>query len=286
MTICAGLALMCGCAGERHVADAGRHHLCGSRDALEPPSISARRTGYRITVNYRFAARACRPLAMLIMVRSAKKPDNLGFRSGDGAPIRVEHESGSLRFSAPFLELPPYLANVSVFSASGRRSRVVSTIAPEAGPYCLQVHSVADCVRAARVKSMRCGFGWLPRRACHPRLWRTRRTQPIIRLRRVSRRELERSVRLEVGRIYYPSGGRALAARCANTLVCFVTYGRQRDETTRFTVRYTISGGSDPKLCWSAVRAKVVQRPRNLRLLDEVGVLDGPSDGPSGCVRR
>jgi hypothetical protein len=105
---------------------------------------------------------------MLITVRSKPKQDNVGFRPGAGGPVPVNARSGSLAFYAPFLELPPYMANVSSISASGERSRVTSTVAPEPGPYCLQTRPLAECERAARAKFTRCQQGRATRSA--PRL--------------------------------------------------------------------------------------------------------------------
>jgi hypothetical protein len=267
-------------------AVSGDVHRCPPAETPEPPSLAAHRSDYRITVDYRFAAADCLPSRLLITVRSEQKQDNVGFGSGAGGAIPVKAASGSVTLYAPFLDLPPYLANASSFTSAGKRSRVVSTVAPESRPYCLQRRPLDDCVRAARAHFARCEQGRAARTACHPKLWRRRPPRPIEPLRGISARALERSLREQLGTTYYSVGGRALAMRCANTTACLVTYGREGDRTTRFTVRYSISAQAGVPSCWFAARTKIVRRPLDPTLLDVVGAQDGPSDNPNGCVRE
>jgi hypothetical protein len=266
---------------------AARARPCRPGMPPEPPSIVARRNGYRITVDYRFASEACLPSKLLITVRSKEKQDNVGFRDGGGAAIPVHDAGGSLTFYAPFLELPPYMANASSYTPGGERSRVVSTVAPESRPYCLETRPLADCLRAARAHYTRCAQGRGPRAECHPKLWRTRPRRPTAPLRGFTAKALERSVREQVGTTFWTQvGGRALDIRCPTTAVCFVTYGRVGDRRSRFTARYAISAQSGVPSCWFVARTKVVRRPVDPRVLDAVGAQDGPSDSPNGCVRE
>jgi hypothetical protein len=149
----------------------------GGRELAPPvPKVSARIEHWTIEVEWRFigSPHECRPKALLVTANSVDKLDNMATRPGSGGPVLAEGNEGSLELDAPFLDLPPYEARVSVLDAHGIRSPVTTVPISGSPPGCTDRLPPARCIAAAEAHFMRCLEGSAPRERCHPKAWRTR----------------------------------------------------------------------------------------------------------------
>jgi hypothetical protein len=261
----------------------------GAARAVAPPvpEVSARIEGWKIEVEWRFLAlpAECRPNAVLVTANSVDKLDNMATRPGSGGPVRADGEEGELTLDAPFLDLPPYEARVSVFDADGARSPV--TTVPISGSQlgCADRQPVAQCIAAAEALFMRCLEGGAPRERCHPKAWRTQPPLPIEPLRDVTPQSLEVSLQSTVERMRSPQAAPA-GVSCAAFPSCQVAWETPGQTATRFIVRYRMSGheteGSSG--CWIAARYEIAAQPAEPTALRTLEGWGNAFSQPSGCT--
>jgi hypothetical protein len=251
------------------------------------PEVSARIDGWTLRVQWQFQAlpASCRPKALLVTANSVYESGNMATRPGAGGPIAVRGATGSLRFDAPFLDLPPYEARISSLNDRGIRSAVTTVPVSGSRPGCTDRQPAAVCIAAAQRLFARCITGAAPRERCHPKAWRTQPPLPIRPLRGVTSRSLETSLRATVEGMRSPQAVPS-AVSCAAPPSCEVTWATPGQPATRFTVRYRMSGSevTGSSGCWIAARQSVAHAPADHAALEVMQGWGNAFSQPSACA--
>lgn len=250
------------------------------------PEVSANIHGWKIEVRWHFLdlPSKCHPRAVIVTTNSVDKLDNMAFSAGAGGPVRVDGEQGRLTLDAPFLDLPPYEARVSVLDEHDIRSLVTTVPVVGSKPACTD-RSVARCIAQAEAFFQRCLVGSAPRRRCHPKAWRTRPPLPVAPLRGLTRRALEVALRATIDRMRSAQAA-PTGVSCSELPDCQVTWETVGRPTTRFVIRYRMSGhetnGSSG--CWIATRYVIVDQPADPTALRTLEAWGNAFTQPSGCT--
>jgi hypothetical protein len=226
VVVCAA-ALLVGCAkvfSSALASEAQATPPCGAAGTPPAPLVRADREGYRVLVEYDVARPAgCAPDAVVITVRSAAKPENVGPSTTNGL-IRLSAGEGRVELDLPPLDLPPYEVQATSLTPRGRRS---ATTTVRLGDPCRGER----CVERAQEKLERCMRGIALREACPAYVWRTRPAVPYEPVEGVTRESLERSFTTLAG----------TPVVCASTRECVI------DGMT-----FAVSGYHQRPGCWIA----------------------------------
>ena len=248
---------------------------CKPGDPAPRPELTARRSGYDVTVEYRFAAGSCLPARMNLIVWVDKVHDHRGVpKDSASGEVAFPGPRGRVEFSTPLLELPPYLANAFVYAVLGSDHYVhVSERVPESEPYCRESRPLDDCLREAEDLAAACRVGSRPQSDCHPRIYRTDPEAPAAAFNGHAA-GLESSL---AGAL------RAGVVNCPNERWCYVVFV---SESARFRLRYGIQPQGRPG-CWRvAVFSIVNDRANRGGWLDIPGRLKPPAvEKLEGCIR-